>query len=131
METHLDDLCRHLEISGREAQVIIYQLLTVRRRGPKFEQRGSVSIWRLSWFGRNWFLKLEPFPPPVFLYLFPGLFFYSFFYLLRHRGEVNVIHAHGLVAADIVAILGKFFRKKMVLVLTPSIIWRNALYLVA
>lgn len=115
VETHLDDLCQYLQKERRNVQVVTYQPITTRAKGQKVEKRGTVRIRRISWFGHNWFLKLEPYPPLEFLYLFPGLFLYGFFYLLRRRKRVQVIHAHGLIAGAVGTLLARLFRKHSVL----------------
>lgn len=112
VETHLDDLCGYLGRQGHRVVVITYQPLTTRAAAPRFEDRGNVVIYRLPWFGHNWFHKLEPYPLLEFLYLTPGLFFGSLRYLLRHGREIDVIHAHGLSAALITKFLCKAFRKR-------------------
>jgi glycosyltransferase involved in cell wall biosynthesis len=57
---------------------------------------------------------LEKYFPLVFAYLFPGLFFLSVYVYIKHRKEIEVIHAHGLVAATIALLLKKIFDVRVV-----------------
>lgn len=114
VETHLDDLCDYLQNKGHQVFVITYQPLTTTAKAPKFENRQNLEINRIGWIGYNLFHKLEPYPLLEFIYLTPLLLVCSFSFLLRHRKNVDVIHAHGLNAAFIAKILGKLFRKRIV-----------------
>ena len=72
VESHLDDLCSVLTEKGIRAYVTTYQPLTTRGRAASREERGTVSIMRLAWFGSNLFHRLERYPFFEFIYLFPG-----------------------------------------------------------
>ncbi|MBI3963197.1 MAG: glycosyltransferase family 4 protein [Deinococcus sp.] len=121
VETHLDDLCAVLAERGCPAVVATYQPLMTQVSAPSYECRGSVEIYRLRWPSRlpgmsqPAYYQLLTRPALAFLYLFPGLFVHSLRLLWRFRRQVEVIHAHGIVAGTIAAILSWFFRKKMVL----------------
>jgi glycosyltransferase involved in cell wall biosynthesis len=90
-----------------------YQPLTVKVKAPSAEKRRNLEIYRIKWFGYNWFYKLEPYPPLELLYLAPGLLFYSFFFMLLHR-EIDVIHTHGFVASFVGKLLKVVLRKSAV-----------------
>jgi D-inositol-3-phosphate glycosyltransferase len=83
---------------------------TVRYR----EERGDSRIYRLSWFGKGFFQKLEKYPALEVLYLTPGLLVQSFCLLLRNHREISVIHTQGFVAGLIGCVLSLFGRRKMV-----------------
>lgn len=114
VETHLDDLCAYLNKRKRRVRVITYQPLTTIAKGRKIEDRETVRIRRIRWFGHNLFHRLESRPLLEFLYLAPGLFLFSLFFLLRNRKIVRVIHAHGLVAAFIAIFLAQAFGKRSI-----------------
>lgn len=115
VETHLDDLCEYLRRNDYKVFVVTYQPLTTKAKGPKLEMKENLEIHRIRWFGYNLFPRLEPYPVIEFLYLFPGLFICSFIFLLRHKKDVDVIHAHGFVSASITMVLAKCFRKRSIL----------------
>lgn len=110
VETHLDDLCEYLRKNGHKVFVITYQPLTTKSKGKKLEKKENLEIRRVQWFGYNLFPKLEPYPLIEFLYLFPGLFIYSFFFLLRHRREIDVVHAQGFIASLVGKMLKPLFK---------------------
>ncbi|RLI71487.1 hypothetical protein DRO97_09825, partial [Archaeoglobales archaeon] len=114
VETHLDDLCEYLRRRGHKVFVITYQPLTTKAKGQKLERKENLEIRRIRWFGYNWFHKLEPYPIFEWLYLFPGLFVYTFLFFLKYRNKIDVIHAHGLISALITKILAKVFNKRSV-----------------
>ena len=115
VETHVDDLMRYLRKMGHRATIITYQPLTTKMKGAKVEKEENLEIHRLSWFGNNLRNRLETYPPLIFLYIFPWLFLYSFFFMLRRHKEIDAIHAHGLIPAVIAVILAKLFGKKSIL----------------
>lgn len=98
VETHLADWVRWLR--GRpdlDVDVLTYQPITTDATGPAFEQDGCVRIFRVRWFGRTLFHRLESRPALQFLYLAPRLLLAAVVHLLRH-GRPDVLHAHGLAA---------------------------------
>lgn len=115
VETHLNDLCDYLRTQGYRTYVITYQPLTTRARGRRLEKGPNLEIHRIPWFGHNWFHKLERYPLLQFLYLTPGLFICSGYFMLRNHRQVEVIHAHGLVAAFIARIIARACRKRAVM----------------
>lgn len=128
VETHLDDLCEYLR-KNHKVYVIAYQPLTTKAKGARFEGNDNLEIHRVGWFGHNWFHKLECYPLLEFLYLAPGLLVYSLFWLLRNRKRVDVIHAHGLVAAAIGVFLSRVFRKRIIVSLHTIYRFREKLKL--
>ena len=114
LETHLDGVCNYLAGKGHKVFVITYQPLTTKGKGLKVERMGNMEIHRIQWFGYNWRHKLERYPALLFLYEFPGLFISSFLFLLRHKKEVDVIDAQGLIPAFMAKILAKIFNKRSV-----------------
>ena len=114
LETHLDGVCEYLVEKGHKVFVITYQPLTTRAKGPKVEKKGNMEIYRMQWFGYNWRHKLERYTTLLFLYEFPCLFVKSFLFFLRHRKEIDVIDAQGLVTAFVARILAKVFNKRSV-----------------
>ena len=115
LETHLDDLCRYLVDRGHKVYVITYQPLITRTKGPKFEKNGNLEIHRVQWFG-HWFYRFEPYPLLHFIYMFPGIMWSSLSYLYKHRKDgVDVIHAHGIIAALVAKILKKVFKIRCVM----------------
>lgn len=114
VETHLDDLCEYLRTHGFFTYVVTYQPLTTRAKGLPFERRGNLEIHRLSWLGCNLFHKFESYPLVEFLYLFPGLFFATFWFMVKNHPKIDVIHAHGLTASFITRLLINLFKKRFI-----------------
>ncbi len=114
VESYLDDLCRYLVRRGRRVTVITYQPLTSRFRGPALEKEGTLEIRRIPWFGRNWFHNLERHPFWMLVYLAPGLFVATFFYLARRSGDIAVIHAQGLTATLVARLLAPLFGRPVI-----------------
>jgi glycosyltransferase involved in cell wall biosynthesis len=115
VESYLDDLCDHLVKKEHNVHVVTYQPLTTRARGLKFEKNGRLEIHRITWFGHNWFHKLEPYPVLEFLYLTPWLFMHTFFFMMKNHRKINCLHAQGLNAAFIARFLAKIFKKRAVM----------------
>lgn len=122
VETHVDDLQRYLRKQGNMVTIIAYQPLITNVKAPRRETADNLEIRRVSWLGRNLRHRLEQKPALIFLYIFPGLFFHSLLYMLRNHARVDVIHAHGLIAASIAGPLARLFGKRAVL--TPHTIFR-------
>lgn len=115
VENYLYDLCEYLRTHGYAVYVVTYQPLTVNARGKPFELKENMQVRRVSWFGHNLFHRLEPYPILEFIYLTPCLFMFTFFFMLKNRGRIDVLHAQGLNAAFIVRILAGVFRKRAVM----------------
>lgn len=114
VETHLADYYDYLSEHGYAVTVLTYQPLTTKAHGLSYERRGNLTIHRYQWISGNFFPKFEKFHPIFnFLYLTPYLFIRSFIFLLRHRGEFDLIHAFGLNAAFIARVFKPIFKKKM------------------
>lgn len=114
LETHLDDLCEYLTQNNHFVNVITYQPITTKARDLPLEEGENLRIRRIRWFGHRLFFKLQDHPAVEFFYLFPGIFIYSFFFLLRNRHKIDVVHAQGLVCGVIGAILARLFGKRAV-----------------
>lgn len=114
VETHLTDLCDHLRMQDWVVNVLTYQPLTTRARGPIREHNSKLHIYRVPWFGYGWFHVFESIPVIQFLYLTPGLLLATFFFLMTHKKSVGVIHAHGLTAALVARILKPIFHTRVV-----------------
>ncbi|MSS70593.1 MAG: glycosyltransferase family 1 protein [Candidatus Latescibacteria bacterium] len=109
-EAHLDKLSKYLDRRGHRVWISTYQPLVTPVKAPSYEREGGIETFRISWFGRGWFNRLEHLPFVFnFLYLFPGLFVNSLRVALRHRRQIRVVHAHGLVATSIAKILARLF----------------------
>ncbi len=113
-ETHLDDLCEFLSERGNDVYVITYQPLTTKLRGRRIEKKRNLTIYRINWFGQNLFHRLEKYPLLEFLYLTPGLLFFSLLFMIMNFKRIDVIHAHGFNAAFSAKILSKLFNKRSV-----------------
>lgn len=114
VETHLDDLVRALSRRGWRVSVVSYRPLTTRVPWKRFEQDGTVRVWRLWWVGHNWFHVLEHYPILQFVYLVPRLFLGSLWWCFRYGRGVDVVHAHGFAAAFCARLLGAMFGKRVV-----------------
>jgi len=115
-EAHLASLVKYLrDQKGHKVYVITYQPLTTRLKAPNREQEGNLTVYRIKWFGYNWFPKLEKIPFMAFIYLFPGLFIYTLLFLLKKRKEINVLHAQGFVAGAVGRIVSELFTIRSVI----------------
>lgn len=120
VETHIEKLTHAIISKGYYPVIITYQPLTRKAHGIPHEVHPDHEIIRQTWFGNGWFNKFEKYFPLQFLYLFPGLFFCSLKYYLRHHREIICIHAHGLVSATVVDLLN-FIHPKRTVVSTHAI----------
>lgn len=110
VETHLTDWVRWLRaLPDVEADVLTYQPITTDASGPGFEQDGRIRIFRVRWFGRTLFHRLESHPAFQFLYLAPRLLFAGIMQMRRH-GPYEAIQAHGLVAIWVSGVLKRFWK---------------------
>lgn len=114
VETHLDDLCNFLNNQKYAVYVRTYKAFGTKIRGRSKEKKEYISIHRLWWPDFNLIFILEKHSILKFFYLFTGLFFDCWLFLIRNSKSVNVIQAHGFIAAFIAVILGKIFNKKIV-----------------
>lgn len=113
VETHLDDLCNFFN-KKHIVWVRTYKALGTKNRGQTNERLGSINIHRLWWPNFNLIFKLESYPILKFFYLFLGLFLDCLIFLLKNSKKINVIQAHGFVAAAIAVPLAKLFNKRVV-----------------
>jgi len=120
VETHLDRLIEYLGDNGYYSVLLTYQPLASKVKGERLERGKNYEIHRIQWYGVGLFDQLETKFPLVFLYVFPGLFFKSVAYYVKHHKEIDVIHAHGLVAATI-GMFCRFIHKKRTVVSTHAI----------
>ena len=109
-ETHLNDLCEYLR-KKFFVYVLTYQPIGSKLKGQAFEKRGNLEIRRFNLVPQGWFDKLEPFPILEFFYLFPGLFFGTLFFMVRHHSKIDAIHAHGFIAALVTRLVTLFYPK--------------------
>lgn len=114
VETHLSDLTECLRAKGHMVYVITYTPLTTRiNEVPLREKLRNLEVHRVKWVGRGLFLKFEPYFMLQYLYLFPPLFMYTLIFMIRRK--VDVVHAHGLIAASIAGPLSKLFKVRSIM----------------
>lgn len=114
VEIHLADYLEFLKKEKIETYVLTYQPITTKTRAPFKEKNGSITTYRFPYLGFNLFYKLDPYPLIQFLYLFFGLFLYTFFFLLLNFRKVEVIHSHGFASGLTSGLFGKIFKKRSV-----------------
>ncbi len=116
VETHLDDLVEYLDSNNISVTVLTYKPLTTKIKAA-FKQKvaDNAYVYRYPWFSLNLFYRLGKYYPLSFMYLFSGLFFYSFFHYLIRFKKFQIIHGHGLSAGAISVILASLFRNKAVI----------------
>lgn len=112
LETHLTDLINELK---KRLVVLVVTLspITTDIKAKMVEKGNNLTIWRVPWLGKGLFYKLQKYPLLEFFYLMPPMFFGLLMALLKHP-EVKVIHAQGLTGVIPGGILGKIFRKKVI-----------------
>lgn len=115
VETHLDDLCNFFNKQGYTVNVRTYKAFGVKNRGVSDEERGYINIHRLWWPDFDLIFILEPYPILKFVYIFLGLFFDCLFFLTKNSREIDIIQAHGFIAALIGVSLSKLFHKRVVI----------------
>lgn len=113
IETHFDDFLVAARKRGISTTVLTYQPITSKLSAPIFEKRNQVLVVRLPWF-RGFFYKLVKNPVFEFLYLVPGLFLFTPIILLLIP-DIQVIHAHGLIAGFVGVFWGKLFNKRTII----------------
>jgi len=114
VETHLDDLVEYLAKKSYRVYVLTYQPLMNNIQAQSIEKKPNLEIRRIKWFRGNLFCKLEPYPLLQFLYLVPRLLVSVIGFMLKHKNDIDVIHAQGISAAFIARIAKFLFRKKAV-----------------
>jgi len=114
-ETYVHELCESLRSDNYVVNVLTYQPINSSKlKGQKLEKTENLTIRRYQWIGFDLFHKFQNSPVLVFLYITPYLFVRSFFWMLKHHKEVDLIDAQGFNAGIIARILKKIFRKKAV-----------------
>lgn len=97
VETHLEDLTDYLNANSYRTTVLTYQPITTPVTGKSFEKNKNITVRRFNWISGNYFHTFVNLHPVFnFLYLTPYLFVRTFFYLLKHRDDYDMIHAIGL-----------------------------------
>ncbi|MBI2018530.1 glycosyltransferase family 4 protein [Candidatus Daviesbacteria bacterium] len=115
VETHLTDLCKYLVSKKHQVFVRTYKAMGVKNRGETEEEGKFLKIHRFWWPDFNLIFKLEKYPVLKFLYLFTGLFFDCFIFMIKNSKKIDVIQSHGFIAAMMGVILGKLFNKRVVI----------------
>lgn len=114
VETHLDDLCNFFNKQKYMVFIRTYKALGVKQRGDTKGGNGYINVHRLWWPDFGLIFKLESYPVLKFIYLFLGLFIDCLLFLSKKNKSIDVIQAHGFIAAFIAVILGKAFNKRVV-----------------
>lgn len=110
IETHFDDFLKAAGKKNIHTTVLTYQPIHTNTKGKTIEKEKKHTIYRLPVIS-GFFYKFVHNPLLEFLYLVPGLFIAAPFILLK---EINVIHAHGLIAGFVGVFWGKIFHKRVV-----------------
>lgn len=113
LETHLTDLTNEL---SKKIRVLVVTLPPISSRIPAktVESSANLTIWRVPWFGKGIFYKLLNWPILEFFYLTPPLVVGLLFALIRYP-RLKVIHAQGISGGLTAVLIGKLFRKKVVI----------------
>lgn len=112
VETHLDDLCKTLTKRGFFVSVLTYRPLQTKVKWQIYEKENNLEIIRIPWIP-NLFYKLVNLPILEFIYLLPGLFLVTPFFLILKK--IDVIHAHGLVGGFVGVFWGRLFGLRVVI----------------
>lgn len=122
VETHLDLLTKYLVEHNFKTTVLTYKPITTKTKNyKKIEKSKNLTIYRFWWFGNKIFDKTTPFPLLQFIYIVPGLFFDTFFYLLKNNKKIDAVHAHGFAAGFIVSLCSLIFKIKRKIISTHYI----------
>lgn len=111
VETHLNDLFNYLVKKEWKVFVLAYQPLSTKTNWKIIEISKRLTILRIPWF-RGFFEKLVSYPILEFIYLVPGLFFFTPFVVLFYKPKI--LHAHGISAAVSTVFWGRVFGIKKV-----------------
>lgn len=111
LETHLTDLTNEIK---KVYQVLVVTLppIFTKVSAQITEREKNLLIWRIPWFGKGLFYKFMRWPILEFFYLTPPLFFGLLIALLNYP-SIQVIHAQGFSGGLSAVILGKIFRKRV------------------
>lgn len=115
-ETLLEDYTEYIRKHGYYVYIQTYQPITTSGvKGKSHEKRENIEIFRHWWPGFNLFYRLENYPIFNFFYLVPTLLFHSFWFMLKHYQEIEVVNPWGFASAIVAKALKIFFRKRTVL----------------
>lgn len=112
VETHLKDLTDELVKRGFNVVILSYRPLTTECRWKVMESKKRLTIYRIPWIP-GLFYSLVKNPILQFLYLSPGLFLFTPFIIIFKN--IDIIHAHGLVAGVIGVFWTKILGKKIII----------------
>ncbi|OGV61438.1 MAG: hypothetical protein A2283_01140 [Lentisphaerae bacterium RIFOXYA12_FULL_48_11] len=117
VETHLSDLVYALDGNGYKLFLLTHSPIGVDRLpAPLYERIGRCAeIFRFKWISGGVYDKIEKYPFLAFLYMAPYMMIRSFLWLLKHCGDIDIIHAQGLSTGFMGVIFKVLFRKKMIL----------------
>ena len=127
VETHLNDLIALLGKQNYKVIVLTYQALMGKIRGKRKEVSKNVEIIRIPWFS-NLFYKTARSPLLHFLYLTPCLLLYCLAFMVRRRREIDILHAHGINAAYVGAIIKILFGKPLAISMHVEINFEKGLF---
>lgn len=113
VESHLDDLTNYLT-QNHTVTVITYKPLGWKEKIPLKETKKNLTIIRIPWFHPAIFNTLEKIPFVQILYLVPPILMFSFFYLLTHYRQIDILQVHGFNMAIVGSILSKILEKPLV-----------------
>lgn len=113
LETHLTDLTNELK---KRYQILVITLppISTRVSAKTLENEENLSIWRIPWFGKGLFYRLQKFPVLEFFYLTPPLFAGLMIALIKYP-SIKVVHVQGLSGIVAGGILSKLFGKRVII----------------
>jgi len=116
VETHLDDLIIKLDELNYRTFVQTYSPITTPEAKWKKEEKigKNINIKRYKWFGKDLFHRIEKNSFLDFIYLTPYLFFRTFFWLIKNKNKIDIIHTQGINASLAGIVLKIFFKKKLI-----------------
>lgn len=112
-EMYSKDLSEYL--SGRGHHIYLIACTpSLKGKYGLVERRENLCIRRIPCLNRKLLEKTAKHPIIYPFLVVPPLLFYSFFFLLRHRNAVDVIHAQSVSAGLVAALLAAIFKKRSV-----------------
>ena len=112
-EIYSNDLYEYLSRRGHRV-VLIACTSPLKGKYRLIERSGNSCIRRIPCLNRKLLEKTVKHPIVYPFLIIPPLFFYSFFFLLWNRNEVDVIHAQSASAGLVVALLAAIFKKRSI-----------------